>query len=209
MRAFWLGLGRTGFSLSAFEFGAAGIAHAQQSCASGQKPDRLKPVLLKAYDRTCEMTAKEFITHSSEETIAKGREIASKLQPPVLVLLKGDLGSGKTTLTKGIISGLGAAREEDVTSPTFNLVHEFRKQIVPGSEENSQSCKVYHVDLYRIENFHDLESLGLEDALSEKAIVIIEWPEHFTLRTDWPIVEIRLNHAGGDSRRIAISDLHL
>jgi tRNA threonylcarbamoyladenosine biosynthesis protein TsaE len=153
------------------------------------------------------MATNEFITNSSEETIAKGREIASKLRPPVLVLLKGDLGSGKTTLTKGIISGLGAAREEDVTSPTFNLVHEFRIPIPEGSERNSHSCKVYHVDLYRIENFHDLESLGLEDALSEKAIVIIEWPEHFTFRTDWPTVEIHLGHAGGDSRRIAISGL--
>ena len=70
------------------------------------------------------MPANEFVTHSAEETIAKGREIAAKLRPPVLVLLKGDLGSGKTTLTKGIISGLGAAKEEDVTSPTFNLVHD-------------------------------------------------------------------------------------
>jgi len=144
------------------------------------------------------MPIKEFITHSSEETIAKGREIASKLRPPVLVLLKGDLGSGKTTLTKGIISGLGAAKEEDVTSPTFNLIHEFHDH-----------CKVYHVDLYRIESFQDLESLGLEDALSEKAIVIIEWPEHFTFRTDWPSLEIRLDHAGGDSRRISISDLRV
>ena len=150
------------------------------------------------------MPAEEIVTHSSEETIAKGREIAGKLRPPVLVLLKGDLGSGKTTLTKGIISGLGAAREEDVTSPTFNLVHEFRIHDGAGSEMNSHPCKVYHVDLYRVENFHDLESLGLEDALSEKAIVIIEWPERFTLRTDWPTIEIRLDHAGGDSRRISI-----
>ena len=155
------------------------------------------------------MSAKEFITHSSEETIAKGREIASKLRPPVLVLLKGDLGSGKTTLTKGIISGLGAAKEEDVTSPTFNLVHEFLIPVLAGSKGNSLPCKVYHVDLYRIESFPDLESLGLEDALSEKAIVIIEWPERFTMRTDWPTVEIRFDHAGGDSRRIAISGLSL
>ncbi len=153
------------------------------------------------------MPADEIVTHSSEETIAKGREIASKLRAPVLVLLKGDLGSGKTTLTKGIISGLGAAKEEDVTSPTFNLVHEFRIRNPAGNEMNFNPCKVYHVDLYRIESFQDLESLGLEDALSEKAIVIIEWPEHFTFRTDWPTVEIRLDHAGGDSRRIAISDL--
>jgi len=153
--------------------------------------------------------AREFITHSAEETIAKGREIAAILRPPVLVLLKGDLGAGKTTLTKGIISGLAAAREEDVTSPTLNLVHEFGNHNLAGSKRDPHPGKVYHVDLYRIENFHDLESLGLEDALSEKAIVIIEWPEHFTLRTDWPIIEIRLEHAGGDSRRIAFSELSL
>ena len=67
---------------------------------------------------------------------------------------------------------------------------------------------MYHVDLYRIETFHDLESLGIEDALSEKAIVIIEWPERFTFRTDWPTLEIHLEHADGDSRRISISDLN-
>jgi tRNA threonylcarbamoyladenosine biosynthesis protein TsaE len=147
-------------------------------------------------------------TNSAEETIAAGREIATHLRPPVLVLLKGDLGAGKTTLTKGIISGLGAAREEDVTSPTFNLVHEFRAPVAtePGPTREQPPPKVYHVDLYRIETFHDLESLGLEDALSEKAIVIIEWPEHFTLRTDWPTVEIRLEHAGGDARRITLAD---
>ncbi len=138
----------------------------------------------------------EFVSHSSEETIAKGREIAAKLRPPVIVMLSGELGSGKTTLTKGIISGLGAAREEDVTSPTFTLVHVFHNH-----------CKVYHVDLYRVENFQDLESLGLEDALEELAVVIIEWPERFTFRTDWPRVGIRLEHTGGDSRRIAISGL--
>ena len=138
----------------------------------------------------------EFVSHSSEETIAKGREIAASLRPPVIVMLSGELGSGKTTLTKGIISGLGAAREEDVTSPTFTLVHVFHNH-----------CKVYHVDLYRVENFHDLESLGLEDALGEQAVVIIEWPERFSFHTNWPRVEILLEHAGGDSRRIAISGL--
>jgi len=154
----------------------------------------------------------EFISHSSEETIAKGREIAAKLRPPVIVMLNGELGSGKTTLTKGIISGLGAAREEEVTSPTFTLVHLFQSKTLTASpsgfEVNSQiphPCKVYHVDLYRIENFTDLESLGLEDALREQAVVIIEWPDRFTFRTDWSRVEIRLEHAGGDSRRIVIA----
>jgi tRNA threonylcarbamoyladenosine biosynthesis protein TsaE len=137
-----------------------------------------------------------FVSHSAEETIAKGREIAAALHPPVMVMLSGELGSGKTTLTKGIISGLGAAREEDVTSPTFTLVHVFHNH-----------CKVYHVDLYRVEDFRDLETLALEDALDEPAILIIEWPERFSLRTPWPRVEIHLDHAGGDARRIAISRL--
>ena len=114
-----------------------------------------------------------------------GRDLARTLTAPVLVLLSGDLGSGKTTLTKGIISGLGAAREEDVTSPTFNLMHVFRNHTT-----------VYHVDLYRVEKFHDLETLGLEDAFADPAIVIIEWPERFTFRTDWPTVEIQFEHAG-------------
>lgn len=159
------------------------------------------------------MPAKEFVTHSAEETIALGRDIGGKLQPPVLVLLRGDLGGGKTTLAKGIISGLGVAREEDVTSPTFSLVHEFGGSlpaVPPLHSGNSKQdpgphpCKVYHVDLYRVESFHDLESLGLEDVFAEKAIVIIEWPERFTLRTHWPTVEIRLDHEGGDSRRLVI-----
>jgi tRNA threonylcarbamoyladenosine biosynthesis protein TsaE len=155
----------------------------------------------------------EFVTRSSEETVAKGREIAANLRPPVIVMLSGELGSGKTTLTKGIISGLGAAREEDVTSPTFTLVHVFQNdspQPTPaGSKQSPHPCKVYHVDLYRVENFTDLESLGLEDALAEQAIVIIEWPDRFTFRTDWPRVDIRLEHAGGDSRRISIARLSL
>lgn len=154
------------------------------------------------------MENQEILTRSSEETIAKGREIAAQLRPPVLVLLRGDLGSGKTTLTKGIISGLGAAREEDITSPTFNLVHVFE---IPahgnGVPQPGQARlrRVYHVDLYRVETFQGLESLGLEDALSEDAVIIIEWPDHFTLRNDWPRLEIRLEHKGEDLRRISIA----
>jgi tRNA threonylcarbamoyladenosine biosynthesis protein TsaE len=140
------------------------------------------------------MPPTEIITHSQEETIEFGRELASKIEPPVLVLLTGDLGSGKTTLTKGIISGLGAAREEEVTSPTFTLVHAFRNGV-----------RVYHVDLYRIEGFHELESLALEDALSGPAVVIIEWAERFTIRTDWPQIAIHLEHIDPDKRRITIS----
>jgi tRNA threonylcarbamoyladenosine biosynthesis protein TsaE len=137
----------------------------------------------------------EFISRSPEETTEIGRELARRLNPPVLVLLWGELGSGKTTLTKGIISGLGAAREEEVTSPTFTLVHVFHNH-----------TKVYHVDLYRVQDSRDLETLGLEDALAEPAVVIIEWPERFTLRTDWPQIIVHLEHLQGDSRQIAIAE---
>ena len=137
--------------------------------------------------------AEEIITHSSEETTNWGRELAKRLTAPVLVLLTGDLGSGKTTLTKGIVAGLGAAGENEVTSPTFTLVHVYGK-----------ASKVYHADLYRIESFHDFATLGLEDVFAEPAIVILEWSERFPLQSPWPKIHIRLEHHGGDSRLISV-----
>jgi tRNA threonylcarbamoyladenosine biosynthesis protein TsaE len=141
------------------------------------------------------VASREIVTHSSEETIQRGREIGAQLKAPVLVLLTGELGAGKTTLTKGIASGIGAAGEDEVTSPTFTLVHKYER-----------GAKVYHVDLYRIGDFHDLETLGLEDVFAEKAVVIVEWPDKFTLRTDWPVVRVLLEHVSEDSRRIQIED---
>ena len=141
------------------------------------------------------MAKREIVTHSFEETIQRGREIGAQLQPPVLVLLSGELGAGKTTLTKGIAAGLGAASEDEVTSPTFTLVHKY-----------ARGTPVYHVDLYRIGDSHDLETLGLDDVFSEKAVVIVEWPDRFTLRTEWPIVRIHLEHISEDTRRIVIED---
>jgi tRNA threonylcarbamoyladenosine biosynthesis protein TsaE len=137
--------------------------------------------------------SEEIITHSSEETTHWGTEFAKRLKPPVLVLLTGDLGTGKTTLTKGLVSGLGAAAEDDVTSPTFTLVHVYGK-----------AAKVYHADLYRIETFHDFETLGMEDMFASPAVVILEWSERFPLPSPWPQVRLRLEHLGGDSRRITV-----
>ena len=138
----------------------------------------------------------EAITHSAEETTQWGREFAKRLQAPVLVLLTGDLGTGKTTLTKGIVAGLGAAREDEVTSPTFTLVH------VYGATDAN---KVYHADLYRIESFHDFETLGLEDVFAKPAVVILEWSERFPLQSPWPQIRLKLEHRGGDNRRIQIT----
>jgi tRNA threonylcarbamoyladenosine biosynthesis protein TsaE len=137
--------------------------------------------------------AEEIITHSAEETTRWGREFAKKLQPPVLVLLSGELGSGKTTLTKGLVAGLGAAPEDEVTSPTFTLVHVY-----------GRTRKVYHGDLYRIESFHDFETLGMEDIFATPAVIILEWSERFPLPSPWPQVRIRLEHLGADSRRLTI-----
>jgi len=96
-------------------------------------------------------------------------------------------------LTKGIVSSLGAAEEDEVTSPTFTLVHVY-----------GQEAKVYHADLYRIESLHDFETLGLEDVFAKPAVVILEWSERFPLPSPWPQVRVRLEHAGGDSRRITV-----
>jgi tRNA threonylcarbamoyladenosine biosynthesis protein TsaE len=137
--------------------------------------------------------AEEVITHSAEETIAWGRKLAERLNPPVLVMLAGELGSGKTTLTKGIVAGLEAGTEEEVTSPTFTLIHEYG----PGK-------RVFHGDLYRVESFHDFETLGLEDVFAEPAIVILEWSEKFPLKAPWPQLRVRLEHMGGDNRRITL-----
>ncbi len=141
--------------------------------------------------------AEEVITHAAEETTAWGRTFAQRLHAPILVLLSGELGSGKTTVTKGIVAGLNAATEDEVTSPTFTLIHEYLPK-------NGRGPKVFHGDLYRLESFHDFETLGLEDVFAAPAIVVLEWSENFPLRTEWPQIQLRLEHLGGDSRKIII-----
>ena len=87
------------------------------------------------------MATDEYITQSAEETVALGRKLALTLKSARMVILRGDLGAGKTTLVKGIAEGLQVASQDDVTSPTFTLIHEFR-----GPEVN-----LFHVDLYRVD----------------------------------------------------------
>ena len=142
------------------------------------------------------MPAVEFLSRSTEDTISRGRELAASLRPPLLVLLTGELGAGKTTLAKGIISGIGVAGEEDITSPTFTLIHTFTGRV-----------KVFHVDLYRVSDVHDFDTLGLEDLFAEPAIVLIEWPERMRLRTGWPVLRIALEHVAEDVRKITIAKI--
>ena len=137
---------------------------------------------------------REFTTTSPEETIALGRELAASLAPPKLVLLRGDLGAGKTTLVKGIAQGFRAASEEDVTSPTFTLVHEYR----------GPSATLYHIDLYRVETQRELETLGLDDLMSENSVLLIEWGEKFPRFERECDVEIALERTGDERRRIRV-----
>jgi tRNA threonylcarbamoyladenosine biosynthesis protein TsaE len=130
-------------------------------------------------------------TSNEEETIALGRELAQRLPARALVLLTGNLGAGKTTLAKGIVEGLGAASADEVSSPTFTLIHEYGEG------------RVYHVDLYRLDTLAEVETLGLDEILDRQAVVLVEWGERFLGL--WPAerMEIRLE-AEGDERRIQV-----
>jgi tRNA threonylcarbamoyladenosine biosynthesis protein TsaE len=146
---------------------------------------------------TLRQMTREITTHSPEETIAFGRTLAELLAPPKVVLLRGDLGAGKTTLVKGIAAAFEAAEEEDVTSPTFTLIHEYR-----GPRAN-----LYHIDLYRIDTQRELETLGLDDLRSEDSVLLIEWGEKFPRLLRERDVEISLERDGENGRRIRISGL--
>jgi tRNA threonylcarbamoyladenosine biosynthesis protein TsaE len=138
---------------------------------------------------------REVTTHSAEETIAFGRTLVDLLAPPKLVLLRGDLGAGKTTLVKGIAAAFEAAEEEDVTSPTFTLVHEYRGPL----------ATLYHIDLYRVDTPRELETLGLDDLRADpSSILLIEWGEKFPQFVRERDVEISLQREGESGRRIRV-----
>jgi tRNA threonylcarbamoyladenosine biosynthesis protein TsaE len=142
------------------------------------------------------MTAEEFSTHSAEETIALGRSLASTLKNARMVVLRGDLGAGKTTLVKGIAEGLRAASQDDVTSPTFTLIHEYR-----GPE-----VSLFHVDLYRIDTPRELQTLGLDELFSENGnLVLLEWGEKFARFESECDVMISIERRGDQERKIVIA----
>ena len=140
------------------------------------------------------MAVREFTTRSAEETIDLGRQLAHELAPPLLVLLRGELGAGKTTLVKGIAEGFQAASQEDVTSPTFTLVHEYR-----GPE-----AIVYHIDLYRIDTERELETLGLDDLFGDRNLLLVEWGEKFPRFQRERDVEIAMERIADQERKIRI-----
>jgi tRNA threonylcarbamoyladenosine biosynthesis protein TsaE len=138
---------------------------------------------------------KTFTTHSADETTALGRKLAVELKPGTIVLLRGDLGAGKTTLVKGIAEGFHAAEADRVTSPTFTLIHEYRGPRVT----------VYHIDLYRIDTPRELDTLALDDLMDTNSILLIEWGEKFERFRRERDVEIAIEHRGGDERLVLLT----
>ena len=141
------------------------------------------------------MNTSEYTTHSADETIALGRELAAKLHDLRMVILHGDLGAGKTTLVKGIAEGIEAASQDDVTSPTFTLIHEYR----------GPDVTLYHVDLYRIDTERELATLGLDElCASEGSLVVIEWGEKFPRLLAECDAEIRIERVGEMERKVTV-----
>ncbi len=147
---------------------------------------------------TAEGKVHEFTTQSGADTIEVGRKLARLLKPPQLLLLRGDLGTGKTTLVKGIAQALDAAEPDEVTSPTFTLLHEYDGTL------NGKPVKLYHIDVYRLEGERQLETLGLDELLTPDALVFVEWGDKFKSIRKKATGEIAISSAGGDARKITV-----
>jgi tRNA threonylcarbamoyladenosine biosynthesis protein TsaE len=139
-----------------------------------------------------------FQTHCAEDTIALGERLSALLPESGLVLLIGNLGAGKTTLTKGIAQARGAVRAEDVSSPTFTLIHEY-----------GEPALVYHIDLYRLENASEVASLGLDEILNRDALVVIEWGERFPELWPEERTEVRIQIVDEEERVISVRSFPL
>lgn len=147
--------------------------------------------------------AHQFETHSSADTVEVGRKLVGLLEPPRFLILRGDLGAGKTTLVKGIVQALDAADPDEVTSPTFTLIHEYSG--LREANGKKQPVTLYHLDLYRLEGERQLESLGLDDLSAPDSIVLVEWGEKFKSVLKRSDGEILIQSIGGDDRRITVT----
>ena len=137
-------------------------------------------------------------TASSEETIAVGRELAALLKPPQMILLRGGMGAGKTTLMKGMAEALGAAEAEEVTSPTFTLIHEYE------GEQEGAKVRLFHLDVYRLEQERQLETLGWEELRAADSLVLVEWGDKFPVLAQQADGEIEIEPLEGDGRRVTL-----
>jgi tRNA threonylcarbamoyladenosine biosynthesis protein TsaE len=137
-------------------------------------------------------------TSSADDTIRVGREIAAALNLPKVLILRGGLGAGKTTLVKGIAEALDAADADEVTSPTFTLLHEYE------GEREGAPVPLYHLDVYRLESERQLETVGWEELAGENSLVLIEWGEKFPVLVERADGEIVLESKDSESRKITL-----
>ena len=138
-------------------------------------------------------------TRSEAGSLALGELLSELLPAPKVVLLRGDLGAGKTTLVKGIVAALGAADLDGVTSPTFTLVHEYRGRRV----------KIFHLDLYRIETEAELEGIGIwEMSDLGDALILVEWGERFPSLVAKADAEISISPGENETERLLLVRWH-
>jgi tRNA threonylcarbamoyladenosine biosynthesis protein TsaE len=134
----------------------------------------------------------EYVSRSPEDTLRIGAGIARNLELPGVVLLRGGLGMGKTTLTRGIARELGVRDPDEVSSPSYTLVHIYEGR-----------CSVYHVDLYRLEGARDIYSIGIGDFIGCDGVTVVEWSERLT--GGFPgAVEVDIEDRGGDARLLRV-----
>lgn len=135
----------------------------------------------------------EIITHSADETIEVGKKIGSLLRAGDIIAFKGGLGVGKTTITHGIAVGMGL--RDDVSSPTFAIVNEYRSR---------SGLSLYHFDMYRI-SLDDLMSIGFYDYIENGGVLAIEWSENIAEELPDGTITISIERIDEDSRKIAIT----
>jgi tRNA threonylcarbamoyladenosine biosynthesis protein TsaE len=138
---------------------------------------------------------RQFETRTEEETIALAAELAANWPRPCVVLLTGNLGAGKTTFAKGVAEGLQIARAEDVSSPTFPLIHEY-----------GESGELYHIDLYRLDTAEEVATLGLDEIFARPAVVLLEWAERFPELMPAERVEVRIEAQEDEVRCIEVTE---
>ncbi len=131
------------------------------------------------------------ITQSAQETIKFGRNLAKHLKPKDIIALIGELGCGKTTLTKGIAEGLGVKNANYVNSPSFVLIREYKGRI-----------NLYHLDFYRLDKLTDMEALGLEEYFYSDGVSVIEWAEKLKDLLPKDHLSIEIDILGENSRSI-------
>ena len=133
-------------------------------------------------------------THSAAETRALGQRMAEEMRPGTVVLLRGDLGAGKSELARGIARGLGVT--ETVTSPSFTILNVYESGRLP----------LYHFDWYRLESAEELYELGMEEYLGGDGVAVVEWPERCEEAVPEDCITIRMTATGENDRRIEIDD---